>query len=127
MAEANAVALRDMSKDELVKHAVRWSSQLKSMKAEIAHGGKIVAHTGLAALGGAAAGVLAVKMPKVPFLPHVDTDIALGAGLSLLAAMDLFDGADEWLNSLASGLIAAGVARETQAALLARAAAPKAA
>lgn len=109
-----------LPKEELVHQLVRAKNYIKGMKAEAQHAGKVIAHTGLAALGGAVSGVLAVKMPKLPFAPHIDTDVALGLALAGMSMFDMFDGAGDYINSLASGLLAAGIARETQQALLAR-------
>jgi len=68
--------------------------------------------------GGAAAGVLSVKMPKIPGT-QLDSDVAIGTACVLLALMDVADGYDAELNAFGSGLLAAAAARETATHLLA--------
>lgn len=75
--------------------------------------------------GGITAGVLAMKMPKLSWMPvealkNVDTDFALGGLCQLAAYADLGDAYNDQLNAYGAGLVAAGLARETQEILLRR-------
>jgi hypothetical protein len=47
-------------------------------------------------------------MPLIP-KTNVPSDIALGGLICVLCAVDVFDGADQFLNDYAKGLIGAGI------------------
>lgn len=70
----------------------------------------------MAAGGGAVSGVLAAKAPTIPNT-RIPTDFALGGALVVVAMADGGGEYSDQLLALGSGMISAGVARETQRAL----------
>lgn len=118
----NIATLQQESKHELAAQLARAKAALSSMRESTKHAAKLGTAAVLTAVGGAAAGVLAVKMPTIAG-GKVPTDFAIGTLLVGLAAADMFDGYDEQLNALGAGLLAAAAARETQTHMLAKAAA----
>lgn len=110
--------MNPITKEQAVKSLERAKATLKSLREEGQRVAKLGVHAGLTVVGGVGAGVLAVKMPKVPGT-DIDSDLALGG---LLCAVALADVAGDWsdeLNAMGAGMLAAGVARETQKALIA--------
>lgn len=122
MATSLSIAnLRDLSKEELAAQLARARAFIKSGREH----GKRATRLGFIGLatagGGVAAGVLAMKMPKLPGpLSALDSDLAIGGALQLAAFLDLGDQYNDQLNAFGAGLVAAGLARETQALLLKR-------
>lgn len=112
-------ALASESKHELVSQLARAKAALANAREATRHAAKLGTTAVLTAAGGVAAGVLAVKMPTI-LGGKVPTDFAVGTVLVGLAAADMFDGYDEQLNAIGSGLLAAAAARETQTHMLAR-------
>jgi hypothetical protein len=115
----NVAALAQESKHELASQLARARAALSNMRETTKHAARLGTNAVMTAVGGAAAGVLAVKLPTI-LGGKVPTDFAIGTVLVGLAAADMFDGYDEQLNSLGAGLLAAAAARETQSHLLAK-------
>jgi hypothetical protein len=100
--------------------AVQALQSLKSRFAHLKEDAKRIAQLGTASAltvaGGAAAGVLAVKMPKLPGT-EIQSDVALGSACVGVALMGWGDKYAEQLCSLGAGMLAVVAARETQKAL----------
>jgi len=111
-------ALAELPKNELVQKLNRLQSSVKAARVHGQRVAKLGADSLLTVGGGAAAGVLSVKMPKIPGT-QLDSDVAIGTACVLLALMDVADGYDAELNAFGSGLLAAAAARETATHLLA--------
>lgn len=106
------IALSDTSKTELAQKLERARAAIKAHKQDAVRVAKLGIDMTLAAAGGAASGVLAVKHPKL-FGSEVDTDSAVVLVLAGLVAAEAFDGADEHVASFAMGMAGAVAARET--------------
>ena len=111
--------LADMSKTELAEKFVSLKNSVARIKAGTKHATRLGTCAMLTAAGGAAAGVLSVKMPTL-MGGKIPTDFALGVVCVALAALDVADGYDDQLNAFGSGLIAAGTAREMAQHMLAK-------
>lgn len=112
-----AVALSETSKTELAHKLERAKATLKSMRSHGQRVAKLGTDALLTAAGGAAAGALMVKMPKLPGT-QVDSDLAIGTICCLLAFADVADGMNAELNALGGGMVAVAVAREVQKMLI---------
>lgn len=94
-------------KSTLVHKVMRVNQAIARKKQEIKHAGQMTFGAVVAAAGGAAAGVLGAKMPVIPNT-NIPSDAALGGLITVLCALDVFDGADPYINDFAKGLIGAG-------------------
>jgi len=103
----------EMPKNQLAASLVRARASLAQARVHGKRMGRVAVSQVCAAGGGAVAGVLAVKMPFIP-RTQVPTDAAVGAALALGVALDLFDGANDYVSALAMGMLGAAAARETQ-------------
>ncbi len=99
--------LAEKPKGALVQEVLRIRNGFAKKKAEIKHAGQMTFGAIVAAAGGAAAGVLAAKLPTIPNT-NIPSDAALGVTITVLCALDVFDGADPYINDFAKGLIGAG-------------------
>lgn len=115
----SALALSDTSKTELAQKLERARMAIKAHKQEAAKIAKLGIGLTLAAAGGAASGLLAVKHPKL-FGSEIDTDAVVVLGLTGLVAAEAFDGAEEYVANFAMGMAGAVAARETQQFLASR-------
>lgn len=91
----------------------RVQSQLANMKDEAKRAAKIGVGSTLVVGGGAAAGVLAAKMPYLP-RTTVPTAGALGSGLILLSMSGVLDEHSDEVAMVGAGMLAAVAARETE-------------
>ena len=105
--------VNEMPKSQLAQALIRARALQKAAREHTKQMGRAMVSQVLAGAGGATAGFLAVKMPLVP-RTKVPTDLALGTALALGSALDMFDGANDYVQAYAMGLIGAGTARETQ-------------
>ncbi|HEX2599572.1 MAG TPA: hypothetical protein VHL05_12395 [Terriglobales bacterium] len=113
---ASTQRLAEESKGDLIRKVMNMRASAARHKETVKKAGQSLFNNVTAAAGGAAAGILAAKFPLVP-KTNVPSDLALGAGIALLCALDVFDGADPYINSFSNGLIGAGVKDIVQKAL----------
>jgi len=114
------LALSETSKADLMTKLERARSAIKAHKQDAVRVARLGLGITLAAAGGVASGMLAVKHPKL-FGSEVDTDAAAVLLLTGLVAAEAFDGADEYVASFAMGMAGAVAARETQQFMASRA------
>jgi hypothetical protein len=93
-------------------------SGIAKHKATAKHAGVTVVCGVLASVGGATAGLLAVKLPHVP-KTKVRTDLALGAAIGAATAAGMFDEHAQMVAALAHGLLGYGTGDATKQKLLA--------
>lgn len=105
--------VQEMPKSQLAQALVRARALQKAAREHTKQMGRVMVAQVLAGAGGATAGFLAVKFPLIP-RTQIPTDVALGAALGLGAALDMFDGANDYVGAFAMGLVGAAAARETQ-------------
>ena len=103
---------------ELIRHVMNIRNGLAKHKATAKHAGTTIVCGVLASAGGAAAGLLAVKMPHLP-KTKVRTDLALGAAIGAATAVGLFDEHAPMVGALAHGLLGYGTGDAVKAKLLA--------
>lgn len=115
-------ALAEAPKSELVQMVVRARNLAKTYKVKeaAAHTGKTLLCTGVGALGGGTAGVLAA-FPMLAHLPktRVRSDLVLGGLIALAGAFEVFDGASRYIAEYGNGMIDFGVGDVTRNALVA--------
>jgi hypothetical protein len=122
--KAKQMAQTGISKTEALEKLARLRTYMANnrVKEKAHHAAKTGIGGALAAVGGAGAGLLAVKLPFVP-KTKVRSDLALGTlGLLAAAAGEMFLGV-EVSNSVADvskGLIGSGVSRHTEDLLISK-------
>jgi len=117
---SQALTLSEVSKTDLAQRLARAKAAIQAHKQDAVRVAKLGLGLTLAAAGGAASGMLAVKHPKL-FGSEVDTDAAVTLLLTGLVAAEAFDGADEHVAAFAMGMAGAVAARETQQFMQSRA------
>ena len=90
----------------------RLTSQIKNLKVAGAKAARIGTNGVLTGGGGAVAGFVHAKLPKVPNT-NLDTAGAVGVGLLIAAAGDVFDNYSEHVGAFAGGMLAYAAGRET--------------
>jgi len=105
--------VQEKPKSELVQQVMRYRNSLAKAREHTRRAGHVAVGQVCAAAGGATAGALAAKLPVIP-KTNIPTDAALGVALGLGVALDMFDGANDYVNAFAMGLLGAAAARETQ-------------
>lgn len=91
----------------------RARAQLKNLKAEGQRVTRLATHSTLMAAGGAGAGFLRVKFPKIPGT-DIPSDVAVGTGLILAATLDLGGDMSDEMLAIGGGMLAAGAADYTE-------------
>lgn len=97
----------------------RARAQIRNLKSEGQRVTRLATHSTLMAAGGAGAGFLRVKMPKVPGT-DIPTDLALGTSLVLAATLDLGGDMSDELLAIGGGMLAASAADFTEKQLRAK-------
>lgn len=108
IAPVAAQRLNEKPKSELVQSLMRMRATARAHKETAKKAGLTLFGGVVAGAGGATAGFLATKMPVIP-RTQVPSDLALGGAICALCAVDVFDGADQFLSDYAKGLIGAGM------------------
>ena len=91
----------------------RLKARLSSMKEDAKHATKIGVGSLVIVGGGAAAGVIAAKMPYLPGT-NVPTAAAVGSALVAAAMTGMLDEQSDNVANLGAGMLAAIAARETE-------------
>lgn len=103
--------LAELTKAEAIQSLQALKNRFAHLKEDAQRIAKLGTSSALTVAGGAAAGVLQVKLPKVPGT-EIQTDLALGAGLVGAALMGWAGAYAEQATSLGSGLLAVAASRE---------------
>lgn len=103
--------LAQMTKDEALSSLRALQNRFAHLKEDAQRIAKLGTGAALTVAGGAAAGVLAVKMPRVPGT-EIQSDLALGSGLVGAALMGWAGAYAEQATSLGAGLLAVAASRE---------------
>jgi len=103
---------------ELIRHVMNIRNGMQKHKAVAKHALVTVGCSAVAGVGGAAAGLAAVKMPHLP-KTKVRTDLAVGAVVGLATAAGMFDEHAAWASALAHGFIGYGTGDVVKQKLLA--------
>lgn len=107
-----SVALEKASKEELVAGFKRLAKFRDNAKQEAQRVAEQAVHTAATLTGGAVSGVLQAKYPELGDT-GVPTDALLSGGVLLAVMLGVTGKYESALNSFASGLGAAALARET--------------
>ncbi len=119
MALAHAPAhLHQKGRHELIRHVMNIKNGLAKHKAVAKHAGITLACSALASVGGAVAGLAAVKMPHLP-KTKLRTDLVLGALIGGATAAGVFDEAAAMVGAVAHGLLGYGTGDAVKQKLLA--------
>lgn len=108
--------LSQVSKTELQEKLSRAMTRARSIAQKGQRAMQVTTTTGFTVLGGATAGTLMVKMPKLPGT-QVDSHLVLGA---LLVGVGVSDVMGQWSDetaALGAGMLAADVAQRVARAL----------
>lgn len=97
----------------------RARAQIRNMKQEGQRVVKLATHSTLMAAGGVGAGVLRVKLPKVPGT-DIPSDVAFGTALVVAATLDLGGDMSDEMLAFGGGMLAASAADYTEKQLRAR-------
>ncbi len=103
---------------ELIRHVMNIRNGLQKHKATAKHAGVTLVCSALASVGGATAGLLAVKLPHLP-KTKVRSDLALGAVIGAATAAGLFDEHAPMVGAIAHGLLGYGTGDAVKQKLLA--------
>lgn len=103
---------------ELIRHVMNIKNGMAKHKATAKHAGVTVVCGALAGVGGALAGLAAVKLPHVP-KTKVRTDLALGAIIGVATAAGMFDEHAAMVGAVAHGLLGYGTGDAVKQKLLA--------
>lgn len=109
-------AIQVSSLAEAKEKLARFSARMKNIQAETQRATKLGVGSLATAAGGAAAGVLAVKMPTLPGV-NLPSDFVIGTALIAAAMLDAGGDYNEELANFGSGLIAVATSREVAKAL----------
>jgi ABC-type uncharacterized transport system permease subunit len=97
-------------------HAARLETRLKAVRTQ----GVAVAKRGTDAVvtvaGGAVAGLLGAYLPNIPGT-QIETDLAVGAGLTAIGVLGLLGSYDEQVTDFGAGILAVATARGLRTAL----------
>lgn len=115
------VDLATAPKSEIVNRLSRLQSSLAKTREKAAEAAQTAVDATLTVAGGAASGLLRVKMPKIPGT-NLDSDGAIGAALTVASVLGMFGkDLDRYANCIGTGLLAASTSREIETMLRASA------
>lgn len=110
-------ALAEKSKHDLMRHVASIKSGIQRHKAQAKHVGKTVVGAVLSSAGGAAAGVLSLKLPNIP-KTKVRTDLVVGGLIAGAVAAGVFDEMSEQAGAVAQGMLGFATGDMTRQQLL---------
>jgi hypothetical protein len=116
----NMPDLASAPKSEVLNKLQRLQAGLARTKEKAAEAAQTAVDATLTVAGGAASGLLRVKMPKIPGT-SLDSDMAIGAALTAASVFGLFGkDLDRYANCIGTGMLAASTSREVESMLRAQ-------
>lgn len=111
--------LHQKGRHELIRHVMNIRNGMAKHKQTAKHAGATAVDGVAACAGGGTAGVMAVKLPRIP-KTKLRTDLVVGSVIAAAVAVGFFDEVGRHVGAFANGMLGYGTGDAVKQALLAK-------